>query len=202
MTIAQPKKKVKKKKRVNRKKRQVHLVSNTRSKKKKTAKKKKKESVASLKKQVAALKKKLAAKKKAQAAKVPKKKPEPGDILSPRSEAARKGWTTRRANKQKKALDKLHTRYIKELAVDDETAAFISQPHVQKQINNDIVDKLNQYGIDPEKWITRPDPVIMAKLIVAKAVGNFDETAKQLAEEYGYEANEIYSLWWGYALPE
>jgi len=215
MTIPQKKRKVKQKKRSQRKKLQVSQKATLQKKKAKkrplvmsTKRKAKKKKAPTAKQQLATLKRQLAAaKRKLKAAHI-RSSAEAGAILSPRSEAARKGWTTRRHNialKQAKKIDSAIGIVSAGDLKDPEVIKryeHLKQPHVAKQIQNRLLEKMPEFFIRGADYFERPEPNIMLRLIIAEQEGDFDEVAKEMAEEYGYDDNEIYSLWHGYSLDD
>jgi hypothetical protein len=40
------------------------------------------------------------------------------------------------------------------------------------------------------------ESVMLSTLIVAEQLGNFEERAKELAVEYGWDLREVYTLWY------
>lgn len=207
MNIPQGNKKVKQKKRVKRKKRRLLPSGKKRGKKGKSPKKRlvlnTNAKVKKLEKQVAALKKKVEAQRK-------RAKAEPGTLLSPRSEAARKGWTTRRARQAQKLAQK-------ERDVMLSTKPALSPEQIEKleelaktglqnrrNIEDEFVKRLPEYLIRKDKeefLVERKENLIMHQLVIARWVtGDFDTVAYQLAEEYDLEPYEIYGLWHGYEL--
>lgn len=216
MNIARNKGKSKQKKRLQRKK--VTIVSRKKKanrRKKPQVKKKKatvsvntkhKREIQRLKRQVAALQRKRA-------------KPEPGTLVSERSEAARRGWLTRRHNASLKAaqaiqqtvkqpsapvtVQELTKSEIAKGVLSELDLLFFDRPEVSRQLIDLSIEKIPEaFAIGGAEWIQGKEPQIMVKLIFARIMGNFDEVAASLAEEYEYDAHDIYSLWYGYKLPD
>lgn len=221
MTLSRKRKKVKQKERILREKRQLRSASKKAAKKKKKTQKQRRKKpqlvvntnaeIRRLKKELAAQKKKVAAlrkrtKSERKKARV-KKKAEPGTLLSPRAEAARRGWTTRRAKQAKMLAEFLHAKQslpeAEQLELEKITKRGMTN---RKQILDLYVKKLPDYLIRQDKeefLVERKENLIMHRLIIARGiVGNFDEEAYSLAEEYDLEPYEIYSLWHGYELEE
>jgi hypothetical protein len=222
MTVTRKRKKVKQKERILRQKRQLRQASKKRAQRKKKrgkkSRRKKPQLVVNtnaelkrLRKQVAAQKKKIAAlrrRPKAERKREGKKKAEPGTLLSPRGEAARKGWTTRRA-KQAERLKEFLSPDESRLTQDErDELEKLAKRGLQnrKQLIATYVKKLPDYLIRKDKeefLVERKENMIMHRLIIAKEiVGNFDDTAYDIAEEYDLEPYEVYSLWHGYELEE
>lgn len=215
MTIPQKKRKVKQKKRSQRKKLQVSQKAPIRKKKAKkrplvtiTKRKKKTKKRLTAREQLTAVKRELAAaKRKLKAARI-QPPTEAGAILSPRSEAARKGWTTRRHNIALKRAQQIDSAIGIVSAGDLKDPEVVKryehlkQPHVAKQIQNRLLEKMPEFFVRGTDYFERPEPNIMVRLIIAEQEGDFDDVAKEMAEEYGYEDNEIYSLWHGYSLDD
>jgi hypothetical protein len=203
MTVPQRKKKVKQKKRVVREKRRILSEGKKRGKKQKVSKRRlvlnTNAKIKKLEKQVAALKRKVQARRK-------KVKAAPGTLLSPRSEAARKGWTTRRAKQAKILKELLDFQQLPQEVRDEIEDKAKTAVENKKQIIDEYIKRMPEYLIrtDREEFLVeRKENIIMHRLIVAKWItGNFDEVAYQIAEEYDLEPNEVYGLWHGYELDE
>jgi hypothetical protein len=241
MTLPQKKRKVKRKKRVIRQK--VHFSSQGPKQRKKKRTKKPlvlntNSRVKKLQKEVAALKRKIRAQEKAKRKRKPKRSKrekitaEPGAILSERSEAARRGWSTRRANKAKKIAAEQAAQMLTVTVPSSaasllagerpDVARFIDQVSTseaeqqqllefadkivknKQNIVDTFVQKLPEYLIrGDEILVERKDNLIMLELIKADQItGDFDTRAYDLAEEYDLDPHEVYSLWHGYELEE
>lgn len=123
-----------------------------------------------------------------------------------RRDAARKGWETRRRKlSEKRAAQVREIDTIEQVTftkLTPEEIEFWDKPHVRSQVQDLYVQKIPEFFIEGEKWVLQKEPAILRRLIYAQVEGNFDEVAYELADEYGYEPNEIYSLWHGYKLPD
>ena len=121
-----------------------------------------------------------------------------------RSAAAKKGWETRRRRIAERAAVSLQEAEtitgVVFSQIDKERLEFFQQPEVRRQIRDLFIEKLPDFFVQGEQWIEQPEPSMIRRLIYAEVEGTFDETAHEIAEETGYEPNEIYSLWWGYKL--
>lgn len=132
-----------------------------------------------------------------------------------RSEAAKKGWATRRA----KVVEKQSEAAVQRAATIEEvvasriapesmtTEAFLErqqhlrEPHVQRQIQQRLVEKMPEFFLrDHEEYFLQKEPQIMLRLIIAEQEGDFDDIVRNLAEEYDYDSHSIYDLWYGYDL--
>lgn len=72
-------------------------------------------------------------------------------------------------------------------------AAFFSRPDVKLQVAERMVEK----GLmDLTRGMVRTqESLILAELILGEQRGDFDDTAKRLAEQFGLPLREIYTLW-------
>ena len=98
-----------------------------------------------------------------------------------RSKAAKKGWQTRRANALRAAA-----------ATDVEAhIAFLRLPQVSAQITEQLI----RTGLIRPGMVQSTETQMLSRLIVAEQLGNFDETAYELADEYDWDVREVYTLW-------
>jgi hypothetical protein len=122
-----------------------------------------------------------------------------------RSEAAKKGWATRRAKVAQKQADSIQevveARIAGELSPENlERQQHLREPHVQRQIQQRLVEKMPEFFTRDEHFFERVEPQIMLRLIIAEQEGDLHETILALADEYDYDSHSIYELWNGYEL--
>jgi len=98
-----------------------------------------------------------------------------------RSAAARKGWETRRANKLKAEAQ----------SSIDAHLAFLRLPQVSSQITEQMI----RTGLIRTGMVQSEETQILSRLIVAEQLGNFDETARDLAIEFNWDIRDVYTLW-------
>ncbi len=98
-----------------------------------------------------------------------------------RSIAARKGWETRRTRiAQREAQSSLEAHL-----------AFLRQPKVATQITEQLI----RTGLVRPGMVQSTETQILSRLIVAEQLGNFDETARDLAIEFNWDVRDVYTLW-------
>lgn len=122
---------------------------------------------------------------------------------SKRSEAAKKGWETRRAKraeKQEASIQEVIEARI-DAATEQERLQHLREPHVRRQIEQRLVEKLPEFFIRTDReYFEQKEPQIMLRLIIAEQEGDFHDVVKDLADEYDYDSHSIYELWAGYSL--
>lgn len=111
----------------------------------------------------------------------PKRRQKGSRPESNRSKAARKGWETRRSNQLRKEA---------QTSVDAHLA-FLRQPAVSAQ----ITDQLIRTGLIRTGMIQSVETQMLSRLIVAEQLGNFEETASDLAVEFNWDIRDVYTLW-------
>lgn len=123
-----------------------------------------------------------------------------------RTAAAKKGWETRRKNLAERAAKAIKVAETSEgivfSSIDKAKVDFLKRPEIRQKVQDLYIEKLPEFFIEGERWVEQKEPSIIRRLIYAEVEGEFDEVAHEIAEEYGYEPNEIYSLWHGYKLPD
>ena len=200
MTIPQKKRKVKRKARAQRKK-ATSVTLKRRGKKSHLAKKKKRKPIASNR-----VKKRPTRAQLERQLQAAEKKIRRLSGKKSRSQAAKKGWETRRRKRAEKAEIAIkETDLLEGVVFSDvtqERLEFLRRPEVRRQINELYIQKIPEFFVQGEEWVQQREPSILRRLIYAEVEGEFDEVAHEVAEEYGYEPNEIYSLWWGYKLQD
>lgn len=120
---------------------------------------------------------------------VSKKKPKPRQKrkVSParqkrkNSIAAKRGWVTRRLNKLREQAQRNTEAHV----------AFLRQPQVSSQITEQLIrTNLLRPGM-----VQSDETQILSRLIVAEQLGNFDVTARELANEFSWDIRDVYTLW-------
>lgn len=127
---------------------------------------------------------------------------------SKRSEAAKKGWENRRAKIAQKRAESIQSVVEAQIApiATELTPEFLErqqhlrEPHVQRQIQQRLVEKMPEFFTRGEEYFERVEPQIMLRLIIAEQEGDFHDTVMALADEYDYDSHSIYELWNGYEL--
>jgi hypothetical protein len=116
---------------------------------------------------------------------VSKKKPKPRRKrkLSPaiRSQAAIKGWETRRKNQLRRQAQTSTEAHL----------AFLRQPQVAAQITEQLI----RTNLVRPGMIQSVETQMLSRLIVAEQLGNFDATARELANEFSWDIRDVYTLW-------
>lgn len=98
-----------------------------------------------------------------------------------RSEAAKRGWATRRSNQLKKEAQTSVESHL----------AFLRQPQVSAQITEQLI----RTGLVRAGMVQSIETQMLSRLIVAEQLGNFDETAYELASEFDWDVRDVYTLW-------
>jgi hypothetical protein len=69
--------------------------------------------------------------------------------------------------------------------------AFLQQPKVATQITEQLI----RTGLVRQGMVQSEETQILSRLIVAQQLGNFDETARDLAIEFNWDVRDVYTLW-------
>jgi len=135
--------------------------------------------------------------------------------VNKRSEAAKKGWATRRAKitaqqtevaeTKAASIDEIISARIGSESVTEEAflerQQHLREPHVQRQIQQRLVEKMPEFFLrDHEEYFQQKEPQIMLRLIIAEQEGDFEDIVREMADDYEYDAHSIYDLWYGYDL--
>lgn len=99
------------------------------------------------------------------------------------SRAPRKRKVTRKAPPKKPSRKPIQ---IPKVALEHIDLAMMTQQ---------VLDRVQEKIVIPGHWRETVESEMLARLIAAEQAGTFDETAYELAEEYDWEPNEVYSLW-------
>ena len=162
----------------------------------KRAKVKKKRSAAAKRPRRTAKKKASVNTKKRRAKPKPRRSKRPGiasKAVSPKpskSQAAKKGWETRRRKQAQQAAEYQRLQQEAQSSIDARLA-FLRLPQVAAQIRDQLIrTELIRPGM-----VQTEETMILSTLITAEQLGNFDETARALAVEYDWDIRDIYTLW-------
>jgi hypothetical protein len=109
------------------------------------------------------------------------------EVSASRSEAAKKGWATRRL-KAAQAAQAQSTERV------NAATQFLQQKHVSRQLTDRLIDKGLLHLLRGDE-VDSIETLILSGLAIAEQLGNFDQRAYELAEEYDWDPREVYTLW-------
>lgn len=113
----------------------------------------------------------------------PKPKPKP-------PKKKRRLLQTKAAKKRREQYKKRQLR--KAEATPEEVLDYFRRPEIERR----VVDQLGRTGLLRPGMVRTVESVMLSTLIVAEQLGNFEERAKELAVEYGWDLREVYTLWY------
>ena len=178
MTIARKRAKVKKKSPAVKKKRVVR--------RKKVPQKKK----AQRKKPVATKRKKRVS---VNTKRKPPSKPKPSKSKSKKPKLAKKRPGNKLGKKKKRpARPRTPPQAVSE--PDKQLIQFLAQPAVKRQIEERLIEKFDP-SVFTRGMVRTVESQMLAALIVAEQLGNFDARANELAAEYNWNVQDVYTLW-------
>ncbi len=108
-------------------------------------------------------------------------------VSTSRSEAAKKGWATRRL-KAAQLAQSISTERV------NAATQFLQQKHVSRQLQDRLIDKGLIHLLRGDE-VDSVEALIISGLAIAEQLGNFDQRAYELAEEYDWDPREVYTLW-------